>query len=119
MTGDWRDLAVCREAVALGNDLWHPDDGRYEEARQVCAGCPVRAECRQFGMALLAEDGGVAGMYGGLTPRELRDAAAAEGLPTRKVAQHGSRARYVSWKCRCRACRAANTRDKLKRSRAS
>ena len=54
--------------------------------------------------------GEVRGMYGGLRPDELRQLTRKLGRPARKVAQHGTRARYVvGWRKPC--CCRANARD--------
>jgi WhiB family redox-sensing transcriptional regulator len=42
---------------------------RVNEARALCAGCPVRAECLQFAMVTMQLDG----VWGGLTERERQD----------------------------------------------
>lgn len=40
---DWRRLAACR---GLATNLWFPERGEScAEAKAVCAGCQVRAEC--------------------------------------------------------------------------
>ena len=60
-------------------DLFHPSHPQRDwrqvlAAKQICAGCPVTAEC--LAMALAVEDGPQqtrlprVGIYGGLTPAE-------------------------------------------------
>ena len=80
----------------------------------VCIGCPVQIDCGRYGLELLNTDG-LDGMYGGLRPDELRSLARSVLRPARKVAQHGSRARYVNAKCRCAACSGANARYEAER----
>lgn len=110
-SGAWMPLSACRGLAGREADPWHPVDGDFEAGRAICEGvCPVRAECLGYGLALLAE-GPVEGMFGGLTPRELRAAAREAGLPTRKTAKHGTRAMYVAG-CRKPCCQAANARYK-------
>ena len=74
----------------------------------VCVACPVQVLCGRRGLVLLETDG-VDGMYGGMTPDELRAVARTLARPTRKVAQEGSRSCYIKG-CGHAACRAANTR---------
>jgi WhiB family redox-sensing transcriptional regulator len=65
---DWRDKALCRE---VDPDLFFPlGDGpltrrQIAEAKAVCAGCPVIAECLAFALTQLPE-----GIAGGTTPVE-------------------------------------------------
>jgi WhiB family redox-sensing transcriptional regulator len=67
----WTDLAACR-----GEDpeLFYPvsasgpANAQVEEAKRVCAGCPVTADCLSW--ALRA--GEPAGIWGGTTPEERR-----------------------------------------------
>jgi hypothetical protein len=81
------------------------------EAVAVCAACPVQVQCGRYGLELLADDYVIA-VYGGMAPETLRDIVRRIGRPARKVAQQGTRARYVSKRdaCRCELCRAANQR---------
>jgi hypothetical protein len=111
----WAEEARCRGLSTAGSDPWHPG-GRpatravaYAVGRRVCAGCPVRLECAQYGLSLLELAGNQGGMFGGLTPRELMKLARELELPRTIKAQHGSRAGYVAG-CRCAPCRAENTR---------
>ena len=61
----WRDKAVCAE---VDPTLFFPKKGdSAREAKQVCAGCPVRTECLEY--ALGREPHGV---WGGLTVVERR-----------------------------------------------
>jgi WhiB family redox-sensing transcriptional regulator len=68
-----RDDLFYRQAACAGApvDLFFPDPTRpdardMEQARAICAGCPVREACLAAG---IAEDHGI---WGGLTPRERR-----------------------------------------------
>ena len=61
MSGDWRDLAVCGE---LRSDLFFPEDpAQAVSAQKVCAGCPVRLQCRDYAL----RHGIVHGVWGGMT----------------------------------------------------
>lgn len=69
--GDWRHRAVCRGVDA---ELFHPAadagavfDAQVAQAKAVCAGCPVRAECLAFALDALPF-----GIAGGMTPAERR-----------------------------------------------
>lgn len=70
---DWPDRAAC---AGVPTNVFFPERGGrardcYEEARAICAACPVRWEC--LDEALSTEMSGYrAGMVGGLTP-EQRD----------------------------------------------
>jgi WhiB family redox-sensing transcriptional regulator len=98
--------------TATGPDVW-------DEARTLCAGCPVRDACLTAAGSHAASHG----MWGGLTPEE-RDTA---GIPTGgtrprpgTVARHGTNARWHSG-CRCEPCadaKRAYNRDQMRRWRA-
>lgn len=70
---EWTADALCAH---VDPDLWFPEKGGpTKQAKQVCARCPVIAECLGCGMNERY------GVYGGLSERErrkLRGAAAAE-----------------------------------------
>jgi Transcription factor WhiB len=118
----WTERAACTPLVLRGDDWWHPDNewpvrvqnAFYERGRAVCVTCPVQVECGRHGLELLNADS-IDGMYGGMTPDELRVVARKIARSARKVAAHGSRARYVNYKCRCPPCRAANASDEADR----
>lgn len=64
----WHRQAACRWRP---QEWWYPDrqhadDGR--QAREICDGCPVRAECAEFAI----EHGEEFGVWGGLSERERR-----------------------------------------------
>ncbi len=73
---DWRDLAACR---GFDPELFFPigTSGpaatQIEEAKQVCAICPVREACLDW--ALRRREG--YGIYGGMTENERRTAVGA------------------------------------------
>ncbi|MGW3346299.1 WhiB family transcriptional regulator [Nonomuraea rubra] len=57
-----------------GPDLFEPEpdderEAREEKAKAVCAGCPARAACLAYALAVRPE----AGVWAGLTVDELRD----------------------------------------------
>ncbi len=68
---DWRRQAACRDTdpetffpVAEAGPAY---ERQVAEAKAVCAGCPVRAECLNEALARIPE-----GIAGGLTPAERR-----------------------------------------------
>lgn len=68
---EWRSQAACRD---VDPELFFPvaDSGplvewQVQEAKAVCDGCPVRAECLAFALRALTD-----GIAGGLTPAERR-----------------------------------------------
>lgn len=118
---DWETRAACARSLT---DYWHPDEdataarrsASFAVARQWCLRCPVQTECARKGIVLLNE-GSVEGMYGGMTPPELRELARKIGRSSRKVAAHGSRTCYVNNFCRRPECKAANARYEADRRR--
>ncbi len=67
----WREHAACRDLDT--NLFFPPGDGpgsmeRIEQAKKVCAACPVRAECLSFALTTRQD----AGVWGGMTEEERR-----------------------------------------------
>ena len=63
---EWRLDALCAETDP---EAFFPDKGgSTREAKRVCAGCPVRAECLEY--ALAGDER--FGIWGGLSERERR-----------------------------------------------
>ncbi len=66
MTQDWRRQAACR---GVDPEVFYPvNDDDAEEAKEVCAGCPVRQPCLEWAL----QDRERFGVWGGLTERERR-----------------------------------------------
>lgn len=69
---DWRAAAACRDTDP---DLFFPVSGagrsleQADQAKAVCAGCPVRRSCLAFALST----GQVHGIWGGLTEEERRE----------------------------------------------
>lgn len=63
----WRTQARCRGVDPL---IFHPvnDADEAEEAKAVCALCPVREACLEYAITAREKDG----VWGGLTARERR-----------------------------------------------
>ncbi|MER5213665.1 WhiB family transcriptional regulator [Streptomyces sp. NPDC002838] len=86
----WAEDASCR---GYDLDLFFTDSKRgIAQAKQVCAGCPVREECLDEG--LRAEDGSRYGIYGGLTPDERAELAKDPPRTGRKTAPCGTPAAH-------------------------
>lgn len=63
----WMDDSVCRQP-GQNPDLWYPQTATgANEAKQICAVCPVWSECREYGLREPA------GIFGGLNERERRN----------------------------------------------
>jgi len=70
---DWQLSAACRDAdpsvfFYADNERGDPRSGRVRAAKQVCRGCPVRAQCLDH--ALEARESH--GIWGGYTEDERR-----------------------------------------------
>jgi hypothetical protein len=113
----WTRDAACNGLACRDLDPWAPPEELPSaqrrflifQARLICSCCPVRLACARDALAELPLYGART-MRGGLTPDEQRQLARQLQLPTRKMAQHGTRARYVTG-CHCDLCRQANKRD--------
>lgn len=64
---DWAAHAAC---LAYDPNLWFLEDktGSYREARQICAGCPVRVDCLDWAVETNTDYG----LWGGLAPHERK-----------------------------------------------
>ncbi len=65
----WRTQAACLTA-GLPTGLFFPPRGDWKSlasARQVCSGCPVRTDCRDFAVRTRQH-----GVWGGTTEKERR-----------------------------------------------
>lgn len=61
---DWRNRALCAQ---VGTGPFYPDPGEStREAKRICRGCDVRAECLAYALARNE----LWGIYGGLSRRE-------------------------------------------------
>ena len=64
----WREEAACR---TLDQAIFFPDAGDFgaiDQAKEVCAGCPVASECLSYAVATNQSEG----IWGGTTPGERR-----------------------------------------------
>jgi WhiB family redox-sensing transcriptional regulator len=65
----WQDEAACQYTDP---DAFFPEKGEAnKQAKAVCAGCPVRAECLAYALEHSATVGRF-GVWGGLSERERR-----------------------------------------------
>lgn len=105
---DWRSRALCTQ---VDPDAFFPEPYQTgAEAKAVCKGCEVRAECLEF--ALEHEE--PEGIWGGLGPQErrrLRARQVTEGIriPLCKARLHrmtpGNTYRYPNGVKTCQACK--------------
>lgn len=65
----WMDKAACKGSTHKMFPREHKDITYIPEARQICAGCPVKPECLDY--ALTFPPGDMHGVWAGLTPRQL------------------------------------------------
>ena len=62
----WREQAAC---LGVDTAVFFPDsDAAADEAKAICAICPVRTECLEWALSSRQEDG----VWGGLTDNERR-----------------------------------------------
>ena len=62
----WRQHGACR---GTDPDIFYPvADEEAEEAKAICATCPVREPCLEYALATRERDG----VWGGATERERR-----------------------------------------------
>lgn len=68
MSGTWRDQARCQ---GVDPQIFYPseeDEAGADEARAICALCPVADSCLEFAISARETEG----VWGGLTARERR-----------------------------------------------
>jgi WhiB family redox-sensing transcriptional regulator len=66
MNATWRQHAACR---GIDPDVFHPvSEEDAEEAKAICALCPVRQPCLEHALVNREREG----VWGGLTDRERR-----------------------------------------------
>jgi WhiB family redox-sensing transcriptional regulator len=62
----WRDEALCRDMPEIDFFPSPEDSAGIERAKEVCAVCPVAAECLDYALETRQADG----VWGGLTTKE-------------------------------------------------
>ena len=66
MNLSWRTRAACK---GVDPDIFYPaSDEEADEAKAICASCPVREACLEYALANRERDG----VWGGATERERR-----------------------------------------------
>lgn len=66
MNMSWRQRGACR---GLDPDIFYPlDEDEPDEAKAICAICPVREPCLEFALSSREAEG----VWGGATARERR-----------------------------------------------
>jgi WhiB family redox-sensing transcriptional regulator len=76
----WQEQANC---LGVDPDLFFPERGAStREAKAVCRGCEVQAECLEYALA----HGEKFGIWGGLSERERRRVRRQRALERRKLA---------------------------------
>jgi WhiB family transcriptional regulator, redox-sensing transcriptional regulator len=66
---NWRIYARCRD---IDPEIFF-EPRKYEQAKEVCSGCPVQIPCLNDGILQdkeLSHSGVLTGVWGGLTPEE-------------------------------------------------
>lgn len=82
----WHTDAAC--AGHPNPNLWHHGDP-HREARAICMGCPVRADCLDEALSL--PDSEAQGMWGGMTESERRAERRRRGMKVPRVEWGASR----------------------------
>ena len=76
----WQERANC---LGVDPDLFFPERGAStREAKAVCRGCEVRAECLEYAL----DHGEKFGIWGGLSERERRRVRRQRALARRRLA---------------------------------
>lgn len=126
MTADsWQRRAACGmgdESLADTLALFFPDHphelDKIDQAKQICAGCPVRRECLEDALAWPADmDGGIRGGYTEWERHDMRRQPTVDVTPD--LPPHGTLGRYIrevrSGQGTCPACRGVNARSQQTR----
>lgn len=112
----WRDDAAC---LGMDPDLFFPPPGWYgaEEAKAICQGCPVRAECLDYAVTTVQKYG----IWGGTNEQERQQIRKQRGLIVRTEPACGTIAGYRRHQNRnqptCTECKAAMARYQARRKR--
>ena len=79
----WQERANC---LGVDPDLFFPERGAStREAKSVCAGCEVKADCLEYAL----DNGEKFGIWGGLSERERRRLRRQRALARRAAASPG------------------------------
>lgn len=107
----WHMRAACLGFIQQGKDWWFPTVGRPgtddKTAKQICATCPVSAECLADAMQQGAY---CVGIWGGTNAEDRRRLRTKGTKPAPIPAiRHGTTYRYDKHKCRCDLCKKAHS----------
>ena len=103
---NWRLSAACRHEDP---SLFHPEVGqKTDAAKRVCAGCPVKAECLAFGLAIRDRWG----IFGGLTYDERRPLLPGIPKPYCRKGRHPRTEENTTSAGACRPCRLERAAEK-------
>lgn len=95
---EWRKAAVCAQTDA---DAFFPDKGgSTREAKQVCLGCDVRAECLQYAL----DNDERFGIWGGYSERERRLLKRGQQVPITVTNKPNLNANGHGHACKCVDC---------------
>lgn len=99
-TPEWFKQAACR---GLDPNMFMPQRGennKIKQAKKICDDCPVKDECRDYGLKL-SQLFDTHGIFGGLTRQERKKELERRGLNVRRwgasdmsAVNHGSNAAY-------------------------
>lgn len=102
----WMTDAACKGVYPKNPedpDIFFPEQGKSAEwARAICADCPVKAQCLEYGLW------DSEGVFGGSTDAERRALRKERGGRYGQRERHGRRSNYVYHGCRCELCAEAN-----------
>lgn len=112
---DWMELAWCASSPWSAPE-YDKDNATRDEAADMCAGCPVMAQCLA---AALEEEGEVSarhryGVRGGLN---RHDRAAKNDRTCKKNPEHGVMVEYRNGERACRACKKASRDERYWKNR--
>lgn len=91
----WIDRAACR---GIDPNLMVPeksDLGAIQTAKEICATCPVKAECREYGLAIHRQ-ADLDGVFGGLSKIERLRILRQENLPRRRQSPMNNTTRFYN-----------------------
>lgn len=82
--GEWVELGACKRPEAQGVNFFPGRGDDTKAAKAVCAMCPVRRPCRDYGLSMPQN---LNGIWGGLSGRERRAERKAQLEAQRHVEQ--------------------------------
>jgi WhiB family redox-sensing transcriptional regulator len=106
--GDWRHRAGCLDTdpeLFFPTGTTGPAEQQIQDAKAICALCPVQGECLEWALDTNQD----AGVWGGVDEVERRAMRRRQRRkdPTSPI-RHGTGRAYDADRCRCPQCREAN-----------